>query len=276
MPKPESTPTPTDSPKSSLDDLFGTPSASAPESTPAPTEPAKSGLDDLFGAPAPTTAEPVKPSPVDDLFGSPAPSATPPAASNAIDDLFGSPTPAAGESAPAPAKPADDLFNFNEASPVNSEEGSKGREVARPVSSEAPDSTPNFDDLFGTPGNAKVNPSQSAPSLEEKIKTGPEENNFDDLFKSTSLPSQPEFKGAEFRSWIDNTGSYEVKARLVMIYPDRVRLLKDNGKHTTVPFSRLCESDRDYVNWVAVSLTGSNVKFVATETGHDEAKEIAR
>ncbi len=30
-----------------------------------------------------------------------------------------------------------------------------------------------------------------------------------------------------------------------MIYPDRVRLLKENGKHTTVPYTRLSGSDQN-------------------------------
>jgi hypothetical protein len=61
---------------------------------------------------------------------------------------------------------------------------------------------------------------------------------------------------------------------LVMIYPDRVRLLKENGKHTTVPYTRLSNQDQEYVNWVAVSLTGGpKAKFVNTDAHGDQGKQ---
>lgn len=273
MPEPAA-PAPVEPAKGGLDDLFGNPAA---PSTPAPApEPAKSGLDDLFGNPAaPAPAEAMKSAPADDLFGAPPPatetpaSATPAPAANPLDDLFNS-APATPEPAPAPAKneALDGLFNLNEAPMPKTVEASG--ETAMPVSTEA-DSTPNFDNLFGNPKGATETEGKSEANS-EAVKKAPEENNFDDLFKSTSAPQQPTFQGAEFRNWIDNTGSYEVKGRLVMIYPDRVRLLKENGKHTTVPFTRLSDSDRQYVNWVAVSLTGSKAKFVATENNGDIAR----
>ncbi len=293
-PMPESTPAPAEPAKSGLDDLFGNPPASAAPAPAPAAEPAKSGLDDLFGSPstpapaeapkpassddlfgAPSTPAPAdapKPATTDDLFGSPAPAANTPApAANPLDDLFSTPNAADANPAPAKNESLDGLFNMNEDAKPKTIEATQ--DTAMPVSTEA-DSTPNFDNLFGNPAGATATQS-TEETKPEADKKAPEENNFDDLFKSTSAPQQPTFQGAEFRSWIDNTGSYEVKARLVMIYPDRIRLLKENGKHTTVPFTRLSDSDRQYVNWVAVSLTGSKTKFVASET-NGAANDIAR
>lgn len=63
------------------------------------------------------------------------------------------------------------------------------------------------------------------------------------------------FRGAEYREWMDNTGTYRVQARVAVIFEDRVRLLKDTGKITTVPLTRLSSRDRAYVLWVATSLS---------------------
>jgi hypothetical protein len=64
----------------------------------------------------------------------------------------------------------------------------------------------------------------------------------------------PIFSGAAMRSWSDNTGSYHVVARVPMIFEDRVRLVKENGRTTTVPMRRLSEADQQYVKWVAGSM----------------------
>jgi hypothetical protein len=158
---------------------------------------------------------------------------------------------------------------------------------AKPVSTDV-DSGPNFDDLFANPAgsskvespNTKSSDGNPTPSLENQNDAG-----FDNLFKSTSNQTEESsqvtdsaFRGAEFREWVDNTGDYSVKARLVVIYPDRVRLIKENGKFTSVPMSRLCNADRDYVNWVAVSLSkGPAAKFVNTETDPaNNLQEMAR
>jgi hypothetical protein len=52
----------------------------------------------------------------------------------------------------------------------------------------------------------------------------------------------------EMRMWVDNTGSYSVNARLVRFSDGHVRLMKENGRMTTVPLSRLSERDLQFVN----------------------------
>jgi hypothetical protein len=49
------------------------------------------------------------------------------------------------------------------------------------------------------------------------------------------------------RTWTDNTGKYRINARLVIVGEGSVRLLKDTGKYTTVPFNRLSSDDLNFV-----------------------------
>src|SRR5262249_23498914 len=49
------------------------------------------------------------------------------------------------------------------------------------------------------------------------------------------------------RVWTDNTGKHQVNARLVSVGATSVRLLKDSGKYTTVPFYRLSVEDQEFV-----------------------------
>jgi SLA1 homology domain 1, SHD1 len=51
------------------------------------------------------------------------------------------------------------------------------------------------------------------------------------------------------RDWTDDTGDYRVRGRLKVILPDRakIRILKTNGKYTTVPLDRLSAMDREFV-----------------------------
>ncbi|MEI8210858.1 MAG: SHD1 domain-containing protein [Planctomycetota bacterium] len=77
----------------------------------------------------------------------------------------------------------------------------------------------------------------------------------DSADKDISEIHRDAFRGAEYRVWNDNTGTFSVTARVAIIFEDCVRLRKENGRTTTVPMRRLSEADRLYVQWVAVSLT---------------------
>jgi hypothetical protein len=50
------------------------------------------------------------------------------------------------------------------------------------------------------------------------------------------------------RVWVDNTGHYTTRGRLVAFLDGHVRLLKDNGRTSTVPLARLSENDLEFVN----------------------------
>jgi hypothetical protein len=49
------------------------------------------------------------------------------------------------------------------------------------------------------------------------------------------------------RTWRDDTGEFEVRAKMVLLLDGKVRLLKDTGKFTTVPLGRLSPADLSYV-----------------------------
>ena len=128
------------------------------------------------------------------------------------------------DNAPADDAPAEDLFDGGGDAPAD-----------------------DSDDLFGRGG-----PENAAPAIEAPADAAsPDENSLDDLddlFGQTSRDGM--------RVWTDNTGGYQTVGRLVVIAKTHVRLLKDNGRYSTVPLTRLSERDVEYVMAVAVKLTG--------------------
>jgi hypothetical protein len=48
--------------------------------------------------------------------------------------------------------------------------------------------------------------------------------------------------------WTDNTGNFSCHGRLVRFHEGEVRLLKENGRTTTVPLARLSTGDLEFVN----------------------------
>ncbi len=276
-------------------DLFGTPTPSEP--TPPPTEPAS----DLFGTPAETApaapaddlfgtpSEPAPPTndlfgapaefapPANDLFGTPAEQAppandlfgAPPEGAAPANDLFGTPEPAA----PA-TPPADDLFGTpsatNQADPATDLFGTPAGDATQPA-------VPAVEDVFGTPpAGASEDPAASLFGQPTSTESSPY-GDLNDLFGTPSAdaaekaptavepasdaPSFDPFKST--RTWHDNTGHFQVDAKLVAIYSDSVRLLKANGKFCTLPVRRLSESDKNFVEHVAKLLPAEDIKFVS-------------
>ena len=127
-----------------------------------------------------------------------------------------------------------------------------------PVRSNEPAKEESLNSLFEeTPADKPAD----EESPKEEPKANESDSNIDDLFGKYD---DNLFKGAEFRNWQDNTGSFATEARLVTIYPDKVKLLKANGKYASVPFRRLSPSDKLYVQWVAAKLSpDKELKFVS-------------
>jgi hypothetical protein len=150
-----------------------------------------------------------------------------------------------------PAVTGDDLFGSPEAPPLVNDSDAG-------LSS---DTTSATEDLFGSPTAADDSssidldslfgdPAPQSPGVEPKQESS---TSLDELFQSTDL-----------RTWKDNTGAFEVEAKLAVIYPDKVRLLKTNGNYCTVPMRRLSDSDRQLVEQIASQLPAGDVKFVST------------
>ncbi len=192
-----------------------------PTPAPAPVEPAPA-----TPAPAPVTPPATRPTPTP----APTPAPAAPAPSAEVEDLFSQPETTPVEPQTKPAEPAEveDLFKEPETAP------------AKP--------TDEVDDLFkdldAPSGNkAAANEAPATPAEPSK--------EVEDLFSEPTGPmaaAEPKTDAADgMRLWSDNTGEFQVRARLVVVGKTHVRLLKDTGKFTTVPYSRLSQTDLAFV-----------------------------
>ena len=97
-------------------------------------------------------------------------------------------------------------------------------------------------------------PAEQQPATPKAEKPDPQlELDLEDLF-SQAAQTDEGFAGAEIRVWVDNTGNFTTTGRLVAVFPSEVRLLKDNGRYSTVPMRRLSDGDRAYVQQVVAQL----------------------
>jgi hypothetical protein len=178
-------------------------------------------------APEVEPAEPATPIEPAEEMPAEEPSEPAESATDEIDDLFSEPAP--GDDAEfVPAK--DDAVE----------------EPIAPAEAPAKDDVDLFDDPAGDATEAApANVEEAMPAEEEAAPAGKEEapaaDDVDDLFGETEQPAD------EFRLWTDNTGKYQVHAKLVEVLDGKVRLLKDTGRFTTVPFERLSHPDLAFV-----------------------------
>jgi hypothetical protein len=220
------------------DDLFGDTPADAAAAPANDMAPADAGGDDLFDAPANSDA-----GTGDDLFGdTPADAAAAPAndvapADAGGDDLFDAP-------ADSDAVAGDDLFGD---APADDAAGGDALFDADPA-----DAGDAGDDLFDAApaDDAGGDDLFDASDADASDADASDADAVDDLFGQSRTP-------AGMRVWTDNTGKYQTAGRLVVIAKTHVRLLKSNGRYSTVPLTRLSGSDLDYVLAVAVKLTQS-------------------
>ena len=271
------------------DDIFGeAPSATKPADEPAsPAAPtAKTDLDDLFGndpAPkVPAESDSLKQeTPVENVFETEPQAATPAKvpADPSFDDLFNTNEKPA---APAAEPPIDELFG----KPIATE-----KDVSREIPNEMPAADGAFiDSLFGGSSRAAtpIDSESAAPEplieeqsnlpsdLKEPAKAKEPVDELDALFGIGAFTTPSEFKGAEYRQWVDNSGAYQVKARLAVIYGDKIKLLKENGKFTTVSLSRLSDADFGYVSWVATNLTNEHTARMVKSESQAFDSDVAR
>ena len=238
-------------------------------STPAPSQPAPR---------TPTPAAPplpAAPMPEDSIPPLPAePAVEPPAAapSAPVDDMpLPTDTPADEPAAPAetPAKPAEDvedLFKDTDAKPADAPADTT---PAKPADTTPAKPADDVEDLFKDTDEKKA--ATSEPAQEEPMDPAPS-SEVEDLFSEpTDKPStsasrnakptdvaKPAQEQSPVRLWTDNTGKYQVRARLLVVGDRYVRLLKETGKTTTVPFSRLSGSDLAFVqHQVSSELAGN-------------------
>jgi hypothetical protein len=166
------------------------------------------------------------------------------------------------KAAPAekPAKPAadevDDLFAEDPADAKAPAADEAPAEEAAPEEKPAAEGDDAVDDLFDDAGAEEKKPAEeAAPAEEPAEKAAPEEKpaeEGDDLF-GDGAQLQPASSDAtteeasDYRLWTDNTGRYQVTAKLVVVLDGKVRLQKETGRFTTVSFDRLSTADLDLV-----------------------------
>ncbi len=248
---------PEDKPTEGLDDLFGKPEDKKPENKPA---------DDLFGKPEDKTPEDdPKDGRQDDLFGKPEdekPEDKP--KDDGVDDLFGNPD-EKPEDKPKDGGP-DDLFGAPDKEKMPKENGAAD-DLFGATEDKAADKKP-VDDLFGDPEDkADLKPAEGQDDLFDDL-LAPETNGIsgDDKEPAAQLDAAAPQKATlvtrpvvrttdpgglasrQMRNWVDNTGTYRCVGRVIQVGPHQIRLMKSNGRNSTVPMSRLSPADKQFID----------------------------
>lgn len=170
--------------------------------------------------------------------------------------------------AAAEAKAAEAALAEEEAAEPAAEEPSEPVEEKKPAAEEAPEEEPATEEPAEEP--AEEEPAVEEPAPKQAAEEAPveeEENLFDETDGDAGEKAEPAEEKSEepkaeddpfagilrapnepVRRWIDNTGLHETIGRLVEVHPDHIRILKANGRHASVPFTRLSHHDQDYVN----------------------------
>jgi hypothetical protein len=212
------------------------------------SEPIDAPVDDFAADPEPAE----EPAPVedagDDLFGGD--DSVPDAPADGGDDLFGGDDAAADAGgddlfdAGADDAAGDDLFDAGADDAAGDDLFDAGADDAGAddlFDAGADDAA--GDDLFDDPGAADAGDALDAVE--------PGSDDLDDVFgKKDQVP-------AGMRVWTDDTGKFKTVGRLVVIAKHHIRLLKSNGRHSTVPLNRLSNTDLDFVMAVAKRISDS-------------------
>ena len=186
----------------------------------APTTPMPAAAEDLVGGPdmKPPQPEPKEPN----LF-----------------DLYGDQS---DEDAPAAEAPAASPPEAADADAAEATEDS----AAEATATDEPEMTE--DDADATEAEAADGESETAAepaaSAEEPAEQPDAATEADPAAAAWTVPNEP------MRHWSDDSGTHHAQGWLVEVRTDRVRILKLNGRHTTVWTESLSAADRDYVSEV--------------------------
>jgi hypothetical protein len=218
----------------------------------APSAPMPAAVEDLAGGPdvkAPRP-EPKEPN-LFDLYGDDAddeavPSEEPPADSRpaAVDDDAGEPAEdAAAETTPAAeAEMTEDEAEATEAETSEAETSEAETSEAKPTEAEATDGdSETAEEAAPAEEPAAEEPAEEADAAPE---AEPEQAEADPAAAAVTVPNEP------MRRWSNDSNTHHTQGWLVEVRADRVRILKVNGRHTTVLTESLSAADRDYVSAV--------------------------
>ena len=189
--------------------------------------------------------QPASPAPVNDLAGGPEvkPAMPEPREPNLF-DLYGDD----GDDAPAEEPPAErtvaeptDEANDDGVTATDEQEMTETEEPADAAADESADEAPApADEPANEAGGDEDDATEEAAPSPQAEPAQAEA----DPFAAVAVPDEP------MRHWSNDTGTHQARGWLVEIRHDRVRILKVNGRHTTVSIESLSAADRDYVSAV--------------------------
>jgi hypothetical protein len=234
------TPTPAQEPIPDLKPAIAALSAVAPASNEQPMpEPAAP-----TPAAQPTDAEQPMPAPVEDLAGGPQmklPIREPKEPN--LFDLYGDDVD--DEAAPSEEPPADSLPEM-----ADDDAGEPSEDAAAETTPADEAEMTEATEAEATDGDGET-AEEAAPADEpaaEEADAAPEaetdQAEADPAGAAVTVPNEP------MRRWTNDTGTHQAQGWLVEVRADRVRILKVNGRHTTVLTESLSAADRDYVSAV--------------------------
>ena len=236
------TPTPAQEPIPDLKPAIApqSPVARASNEQPMP-EPAaalgKSGLEKPAEADQPVAPAAPMPAPVEDLAGGPdgKPPRPEPKEPNLF-DLYGDD--GDEEAAPSEEPPADSRPEMAD------------DDAGEPAEDSAAETTPaaeaemTEDEADATEADATDGDSETAEEADAASEPEPQPAEVDPFAAAMAVPNEP------MRRWTNDAGTHHTQGWLVEVRADRVRILKVNGRHTTVLTESLSAADRDYVSAV--------------------------
>ena len=135
-----------------------------------------------------------------------------------------------------------------EEAPVDSRPEMADDDAGEPAEDSAAETTPadeaemTEDEADATEADATEADSETAEEAAPAEEPAAEE--ADPAAAAVSVPNEP------MRRWSNDTGTHHAQGWLVEVRSDRVRILKVNGRHTTVLTESLSAADRDYVSAV--------------------------
>jgi hypothetical protein len=210
------------------------PSTETPSTTPETTPDATT--------PSADTAPPSTDTPAD------TPAETPPAEeSDPLGDLF-------DDSSTSTEQPADDGARVANNPEETDQEGEAPADGSAPGDLlNSNEKAGELEDLFDDSSSVQPRSGESTPAV-----ASPKPAN-----ESTTVPAVAQQKELPIRRWIDNTGSYSAIGRLVSVSETHVRLLKINGRYSTVPKNRLSQNDLRYVDRASHELDQDSSQVIA-------------
>jgi SLA1 homology domain 1, SHD1 len=180
----------------------------------------------------------------------------------------------AAEDAPAapPAEPAEaeEAIDFSDTTP-DSADVAEPADAAEPAD-EVAGEEPAMEDAATEP----TEPTESAEDAEPAEPMSSDTKHRDAEAPAADLAANQPAADDGMRLWTDNTGKYHVRARLVLVRDGKVRLQKETGRFTTVPFERLSVADLAFVRRQAPTVASADARPLASNQTASNPTTVGR